>query len=262
MLAALLASPAIALLPGRWGWPVFCLFVWIGVHVGFRIMWSKSTQLLALVGLSEGPAGGASATETRDAVLVDTSVLIDSRLLRLARTGFLPRNLLVPGFVLEELRGLAESPEPQVRRKARRGLESLEAIRRDGLLQVHVLEEEIPEIEDVDAKLVALATRAALPLLTNDESLAQVAELRGVRCLNLHRLAKSLSSVLTSGELVNLSIVKEGQNAGEGVGFLEEGSMVVVPDASSRVGHDVDVRITTSVRTARGRIFFASLAGD
>jgi uncharacterized protein YacL len=262
MLAALLGSPAVALLPGRWGWPVFCLVVWIGVHAGFRIMWSKSSQLLSLVGLSDESPVGPSATATRDAVLIDTSVLVDGRLLRLSQTGFLHRNVLVPGFVLDELGGLAGSQESPVRRKARGGLESLEAIRRDGLLHVQVLEEEIPEIEDVDAKLVALATRLGVPLLTNDESLGRVAELRGVRCLNLHRLAKSLSWVLTPGELVNLSIVKEGQNAGEGVGFLEEGSMVVVADASSRVGQDVDVRITTSARTPRGRIFFASLADD
>jgi uncharacterized protein YacL len=262
MLAALLALPAVALLPGRWGWPIFCLIVWIGVHGGFRIVYSKTAQLLSLAGLSESSLADPSAAATRDAALIDTSVLADGRLLRLARTGFLHRKLLVPGFVLDELRGLAESQEPPVRRKARGGLESLEAIRRDGLLQVHVLEEEIPEIEDVDAKLVALATRMAVPLLTNDENLGRIAELRGVRCLNLHRLAKSLSSVLTPGELVNVSIVKEGQNEGEGVGYLAEGSMVVVANTAGRVGDDVDVRITTSVRTPRGRIFFATLADD
>ena len=99
-----------------------------------------------------------------------------------------------------------------------------------------------------------------MPLLTNDEALGQVAEVRGVRCLNLHRLVKSLSAVLTPGELVNLSIVKEGQHPGEGVGFLEEGSMVVVADVSDRVGQNLDVRITKSVRTPRGHIFFAAPA--
>jgi uncharacterized protein YacL len=236
--------------------------VWIGMYAGFRIVSGKSSELLALAGWSDQPLLAARTAANRDAVLIDTSVLIDSRFLRLSRTGFLHRNVLIPGFVLDEIRGLADSQEPPVRRRARAGLESLEAVRQDGLLTVQVIEEEIPEIEEVDAKLVALATRLSVPLLTNDETLGRVAELRGVRCLNLHRLAKSLSSVLTPGELVSLSIVKNGQHPGEGVGFLEEGSMVVVSDASDHLGREVDVCITTSVRTPRGRIFFASLASS
>ena len=158
-----------------------------------------------------------------------------------------------------ELQGFADSQDTTARRKGRAGLESLEAIRRDALLQVHVPEDEIPEIETVDAKLIALATRLSVSLLTTDDNLSQVAELRDVHCLSLHRLVKSLSSVLTPGELVNISLVKEGQHAGEGVGYLQDGSMVVVSDASDRVGQDADIVITTSVRTPRGIIFFASL---
>jgi len=97
-------------------------------------------------------------------------------------------------------------------------------------------------------------------LLTNDEPLSRIAELRGVRCMSLHRLARSLSSVLAPGELLRVSIVKAGQEPGEGVGFLDEGSMVVVVDASDRVGQEVEIRVTSSARTPRGRIFFAELA--
>ncbi len=260
ILSALVGLPAVGLLPGRWGWPIFGLIVWMGVHMGFQIAWKKSSELLSMAGLSQLAPAGSNATPTRDAVLVDTSVLIDGRLLRLARTGFLHRNLLVPCFVLDELQGLADSSEASIRRKGRLGLESLEAIRRDALLHVHVSEEEIPEIEAVDAKLIALATRLSVSLLTNDEALSQVAELRGVRCLSLHRLSKSLSAVRTPGEIVHLSILKEGQQKGEGVGYLQEGSMVVVSDASELVGEEAEVRITGSASTARGRIFFASLA--
>ena len=260
ILSALVGLPAVGLLPGRWGWPIFGLIVWMGVHMGFQIAWKKSSELLSMAGLSQLAPAGSNATPTRDAVLVDTSVLIDGRLLRLARTGFLHRNLLVPCFVLDELQGLADSSEASIRRKGRLGLESLEAIRRDALLHVHVSEEEIPEIEAVHAKLIALATRLSVSLLTNDEALSQVAELRGVRCLSLHRLSKSLSAVRTPGEIVHLSILKEGQQKGEGVGYLQEGSMVVVSDASELVGEEAEVRITGSASTARGRIFFASLA--
>jgi uncharacterized protein YacL len=184
--------------------------------------------------------------------------LIDGRLLRLAQTGFLHRNLLVPCFVLDELQSLADSRDEKVRRKGRIGLESLTAIQRDTRLCVRVSEEQIPEIEAVDAKLVALATRLSVSLLTNDEALSRVAEIRGVHCMNLDRLTKSLRAVRTPGEVVHVTILKEGQEKDEGIGFLQDGSMVVVADAAELVGHELEVRITGSATTPRGRIFFAS----
>jgi uncharacterized protein YacL len=259
LLGALVGVTAIGLLPDPWGWPVFGLIVWMSVHLGFRIAWKKSAEMLSIAGLSERSLSGLNASPTRDSVLIDTSVLIDGRLLRLAQTGFLHRNLLVPCFVLDELQGLADSRDPKVRRKGRIGLESLEAIQRDTRLCVHVSEEEIPEIEAVDAKLVALATRLSVNLLTNDEALSRVAEIRGVHCMSLDRLAKSLSAVRTPGEIVHVTVLREGQEKSEGVGFLEDGSMVVVSDAGELVGENLKVRITGSATTARGRIFFASL---
>jgi uncharacterized protein YacL len=260
MLGALVSAAAIAILPNRWGWPVFCLVVLMGVNAGFRIFRTKSEGLLALVGLSDQSGAETSAARSRDAVLVDTSVLVDSRLLRLTRTGFLHRNLLIPQFVLDEVQNLADSQDPTVRKKSRWALESLEAIRRETLLNVQVIDDPVPEIEDVDAKLIALAARLDLPLLTNDEPLSRVSELRGIRCMSVHRLARSLSSILAPGESLRVSIVKSGQEPGEGVGFLDEGSMVVVADASDRVGQEVEVRVTSSARTPRGRIIFAECA--
>lgn len=259
LLGALVGVTAIGLLPDPWGWPVFGLIVWMSVHLGFRIARKKSAEMLSLAGLSERSLSSLTARPTRDAVLLDTSVLIDGRLLRLAQTGFLHRNLLVPCFVLDELQSLADSRDPQVRRKGHIGLESLEAIQRDTRLHVHVTDEEIPEIEAVDAKLVALATRLSVNLLTNDKALSRVAEIRGVHCLSLDRLAKSLRAVRAPGEIVHVTIVKEGQEKSEGVGYLEDGSMVVVPDAGELVEQTLEVRITGSANTARGRIFFASM---
>jgi len=258
MLSALVGVSAIGLLPDPWGWPVFGLIVWMGVHAGFRIARQKTSEMLSIAGLSERASGGLASSPARDAVLIDTSVLIDGRLLRLAQTGFLHRNLLVPCFVLDELQSIADSRDPQMRRKGRIGLESLEAIQRDTRLCVHVSEEQIPEIEAVDAKLVALATRLSVSLLTNDQALSRVAEIRGVHCMSLDRLAKSLSAVRTPGEVVPVTILKEGQEKGEGIGYLEDGSMVVVADAAELVGQELAVRITGSANTPRGRIFFAS----
>jgi uncharacterized protein YacL len=260
LLGALIGVTAVGLLPDPWGWPIFGLIVWMGVHMGFRIARKKSSEMLTIAGLSERSLSNLHASPTRDSVLIDTSVLIDGRLLRLAQTGFLHRNLLVPCFVLDELQSLADSRDPKVRRKGRIGLESLEAIQRDTRLCVHVSEEEIPEIEAVDAKLVALATRLSVNLLTNDEALSRVAAIRGVHCMSLDRLAKSLSAVHVPGEIVHVTVLREGQEKSEGVGFLEDGSMVVVSDAGELVGENLEVRITGSATTARGRIFFASLA--
>jgi uncharacterized protein YacL len=260
LLGALVASPAILFLPAHSAGPLFCLIVWIAVNAGFRIARAKSPELLAMVHLSDRSQKETRSEAVRDAVLLDSSALVDSRILRVSRSGFLHRNLLVPEFILEEVRGLADSQDTSTRRKARWALESMEAVQRDGILNVVVLEERVPELEDVDAKLVALATRLGVPLLSNDEPLSRIAELRGVRCLSLHRLARSLSSVLVPGERLALSIVKEGQEPGEGVGFLDEGSMVVVSNAASMVGEEIDVTVTSSARTPRGRIFFAAVA--
>jgi len=224
LLGALVGVSAIGLLPDPWGWPVFGLIVWMAVHTGFRIAWQKSSEMLSIVGLSERSSSGLTGGPARDAVLIDTSVLIDGRLLRLAQTGFLHRNLLVPCFVLDELQSLADSREPKVRRKG-----------------------------------LALATRLSVSLLTNDEPLSRVAEIRGVHCMNLDRLTKSLSAVRAPGEVVHVTILREGQEKGEGIGFLQDGSMVVVADSAELVGHELEVRITGSATTPRGRIFFASL---
>jgi uncharacterized protein YacL len=259
MLGALLGISAVGLLPGRWGWPVFGLLIWIGAYVGYRIASQKSAELLALLGLSERAPLTGTAALNRDRVILDSSAVIDSRLLQVAKTGFLHRDLLVPRFVLDELQSLADSSDPDIRRKGHRGLETLEALRKNRLLRMHVPDDEIPEIEEVDAKLIALATRLSVGLMTNDQALASIAEIRGVRCLNLHRLADSLRSVRIPGDLVQLSISKEGRGAGEGVGFIDDGCMVVVAKASDRVGQEVEVRITSSARTPVGRVYFASL---
>lgn len=246
----------VGLLPGTSGWLVFSLIVWTGAHLGFRIASRQSRPLLALVGLSEDTSG--SPSELRDAVLVDTNVLIDGqRLLRVAKTGFLHPTLIVPLFVLEELQSLADSNEPDMRSSGRIGLEALEAMRRDALVHVEVPETRVPEIETVDAKLIALASRMGISLLTNDEPLMRVAELRGVRCLNMNRLAASMRPLRSAGDIVTLRIDKRGQNEGEGIAYLEDGSMVVVADAGSEVGSEVAARIRSSVASARGRIFFA-----
>ncbi|TML62827.1 MAG: TRAM domain-containing protein [Actinobacteria bacterium] len=260
--AALVSLPAVFAIPGGWGWPVLAAAAWIGVYEGYRVAGRKSEELLALAGLSTRPLVTATrfGDDKAELFLVDTSAVIDGRLLAIADAGFLPANLGVPRFVLDELQGIADAQEGGRRRRGRRGLEVLEALRRDGRVAVHVLDDEMPEFATVDAKLTALARRLNAGLVTTDANLQHVAELQGVRCLNVNRLANSMKPPILPGEVIRLSIAREGKEPGQGVGFLDDGTMVVIGDAAARVGEEIEVRITSNVQTSVGRMLFASVA--
>lgn len=261
-LAALVGFPMVVLLPGLWGWPVLWLLVWVGCYLGYRIASRKSEQLLALAGLSTRPLVRATpyGNDDVDANLVDTSAVIDGRLLAVARAGFIRGPLLVPHFVLDELQTIADAHDPIRRRKGRRGLDLLEALRHQPGTEVAVLDDDVPEHDEVDAKLVALARRLKVGLVTVDAALQRVAELQGVRCLNLHRLSEGLRPVHVPGEVIRLPITREGREPGQGVGFLDDGTMVVVGDAADLVGKEVDVRITGNAKTSLGTMLFASVS--
>jgi uncharacterized protein YacL len=262
LLGAVVGSVAVALLPSFLGWPILGLLAWLGVFAGFSSGVRKGEELLRSIrqrGTSTIEAPGGPDGDGTPPVLVDSSAAIDGRLHAVAASGFLPARLAVPRFVLDELQGLADAADGTRRRRGRRGLETLAALSAEGP-GVVVLADEVPQHEEVDAKLVALALRRSTPLLTVDEGLTKVAELRGVRCLSLNRLALAVQPVLVPGEVVRLRVSREGKDNGQGVGFLEDGTMVVVSDGAAFVGQETEVSITSSVQTARGRMFFASRA--
>lgn len=260
-LAALLGVPFVLLLPGLWGWPLLALLVWIGVYLGWRVASTKYEGLLALAGLSTRPLVRATPYGPDvDAHLLDSSAIIDGRLLGVVRAGFVKGPLLVPHFVLDEVQSIADAQDPVRRRKGRRGLDLLDALRTNPGVELNMLDDEVVEHDEVDAKLVALARRLKVDLVTVDEPLQRVAELQGVRCLNLARLADGLRPVHVAGEVIRLPISREGKEPGQGVGFLDDGTMVVVGDAAGLVGREVDVRITGNVRTALGTMLFASVS--
>lgn len=261
-LAAVIGIPATLLLPGRIGGPIVGLTVWLGAYQGYTWGYRKSEGLLAMVGLSTRPLVRATpyAPEPADAILVDTSAVLDGRLLSLAKAGFLRDPLLIPPFVLDEIQGIADAQEPTRRRRGRRGLEVLEALRTVPGVEVHVIDDEVPEHNEVDAKLLALAKRLRVTLLTLDEPLQRIAELQGVRCLSIQRLNDSLRPVVVAGETVHVTIARPGKEPGQGVGFLDDGTMVVVGDAADLVGHEVEVRVNSHVQTSMGQMLFASIA--
>jgi uncharacterized protein YacL len=259
--AVVAGTAAVVLLPGRWGWPVLGLLVWLGLYAGFSVGARKGEELVALL---RRPAA-ADPFARPDAVagpvvLVDSSAAMDGRLLGVAGSGFLPGRLAVPRFVLDELQGLADAADPTRRRRGRRALEALDALRHDPTVGLTVLDDEVPEREEVDAKLVTLARRLEATLLTGDGALTSVAELQGVACRSLDRLAAGLQTVLVPGEVVRLVVSRPGRDPGQGVGYLDDGTMVVVSDGAQLVGNETDVTITSSVRTPKGRMFFASPA--
>jgi uncharacterized protein YacL len=256
----LLALPLALLLPTHAVLPILALAAWILGWLGFRILGRKSIDLLEMLGLSTRPLVRAQAYDARDGLLVDSSVVMDGQLLALARAGILGSDLLVPRFVLDEVQGFADAPDETRSRRAMRGMETLEALRTEGSLRLYVLDDELPQIDQIDAKLIALAKRLQLRLLTNDGPLARNAELQGVRTCNLRRLAYEISPVVMPGDFVRVALTREGKEAGQGVGHLDDGSMVVVNGGSGLVGGpEVLLQVTSIVPTSAGRLVFAAL---
>jgi uncharacterized protein YacL len=262
-LAGVIGLPATLILPGKFAGPLVGLTIWLGAYQGYVWGARKSEGLLAMAGLSTRPLVRATPYEgmrTPDAVLVDSSAIIDGRLLPLAKSGFLRDPLLIPPFVLDEIQGIADAQDPNRRRRGRRALEILEAVKAIPGMEVHVLDDEVPEHDEVDAKLVALAKRLRVSLLTLDEPLQKIAELQGVRCLSLHKLTEGVKPTVVPGETLRLPITRHGKEPGQGVGFLDDGTMVVVGDAADLVGQEVDVQVKSNVQTSMGRMLFATVA--
>ena len=239
--------------------PIAGILTWTLGVLGFRVGAARSADLFAAAGLSTRPLVRAQAFDARDGYLVDTSAIMDGRFANLVQAGVIHDDLFVARFVLDELQGFADLGGEDVRgRRARRGLETVQAMQRDGSARISVLDEEVPEASEVDAKLVALAQRLELRLLTADAPLASVAELRGVPTLNLRRLAADLSAPVLGGERLTVRLVKPGREPGQGVGYLEDGSMVVVNGGAAAVGGpELEVVVSSVVPNAAGRIVFA-----
>jgi uncharacterized protein YacL len=262
-MGVLLVLPVALVLQSRALLLVAGLVAWITGWLGFRVVGRKSIAVLEMLGLSTRPLVRAQAFDARDGLLIDSSVMMDGQLLPLARSGILGSDLLVARFVLDEVQGFADSPDETRARRAQRGMETLETLREEGSLRVYVVDDEVPGYDSVDAKLIALAKRLQLRLLTNDGPLARNAELQGVRTCNLRRLAYEISPVVMPGDFVRVALTREGREVGQGVGHLDDGSMVVVNGGVDLVGGpEVLLQVTSIVPTSAGRLVFASVDVD
>jgi len=259
---ALLLVPVALLLPGTWGWPLVGMLVWLGVYGGYTIAGHKSEELLALAGMSTRPLVQASRYGAEGGALLDTSAIADGRLLGIATAGFLRPDLFVSRFVLDEVQAMADAHDLARRRRGRVGLETLDTLRRTAGTKVHILDDELPQFTEVDSKLVALAKRLDLPLITVDSGLQGVAELQGISCMNLNRLADLMKPALIPGEVLRLALTRNGKEDGQAVGYTDDGSMVVVNHAANLIGEEVDVTISGTTQTSAGRMIFGTLASS
>jgi uncharacterized protein YacL len=192
-------------------------------------------------------------------LLLDTSVVIDGRIADLIDANFLEGTIVVPRFVLRELQQIADSNDPVKRARGRRGLEMLNRLQQNKRNELKIHEGDFPDEKEVDAKLIRLAKTLKAKLFTNDYNLGKIAELQSVNYVNLHEMSKSLRVTLLPGEVVSLKIVREGRDKGQGVGYLPDGTMVVVNNAASLVGQSVDAQVQSSLQTGAGIIVFADV---
>jgi uncharacterized protein YacL len=266
-LASLVAIPAGLILhnQGAWAWSGVALVVWLAVAEGWRVGRRKGGELARYLapkfspGVAPTAEDPAEPAEAPPGALLDTSAALDGRLLALARSGFLPRPLYVSRFVLDEIQMLADMADVARRRRARRGLEVLGVLRHEAGCDLRLVEDEVPELHEVDAKLVTLARRMRVGLVTGDGPLEANAELQGVRCYHLGRLAAAVRPEHVPGDTMPLRLARPGKEPGQAVGFLEDGTMVVVADAVDLVGQHVTVRVSSGVPTSMGRMLFASV---
>jgi uncharacterized protein YacL len=252
VIAALLALP-LSLLPGLLGDVLPFVAAVVLASVAATTMVLRDRDILALLGLV---VSRDVVRRKRSVVLLDTSVIIDGRIADICQTGFIQGTMIVPHVVLEELRHIADSADVLRRNRGRRGLEILNRLQKaDGAL-LEISEVDVPEIRDVDGKLVRLAQDLDCPIITNDYNLNRVAELQGVRVLNINELANAVKAVVLPGETLHVRIIQEGKEAGQGVGYLDDGTMIVVEDGRRYMDSDVEVVVTRVLQTVAGRMIF------
>ena len=224
---------------------------YLGMTIGMKI--GREFQIREATGLARTPPGVPSTK------ILDTSVIIEGRIADLCETGFLEGTFVIPQFILQELQYIADSSDSLKRARGRRGLDVLHRIQKMVDIDVRIVENDFPHIRNVDAKLVALGKEMDAKIITNDLNLNKVAELQGVRVLNINELGNALKPVVLPGEVLRVFVLKEGKESGQGVAYLDDGTMIVVDNAKRLIGKTVDVVVTSVLQTTAGRMIFTRL---
>jgi uncharacterized protein YacL len=190
-------------------------------------------------------------------ILLDTSTIIDGRIADISQTGFITGTLVVPRFVLNELQRIADSADTMRRNRGRRGLEILNRLQKDATVPIEIVDNDVEGIADVDGKLVKMARDIHCPIITNDFNLNRVAELQGVKVLNINELANAIKPVLLPGEDIHIKIMQDGKELNQGVGYLDDGTMIVVENGRQYMNMTIEVTVTRVLQTVAGRMIFA-----
>jgi uncharacterized protein YacL len=233
---------------------LYAVWAYVGVMLG---LW-KGPEL----GWQEDPSFWSGDSRARSLKILDTSVIIDGRIADICETGFLEGTLLVPQFVLKELQQIAGSSDTLKRNRGRRGLDILQRMQANVDNDIRIVDNDFPKIREVDAKLVALGKALKGKVLTNDYNLNKVAELQGVPVLNVNQLANAVKPVVLPGEVMHVFVMKEGKEYGQGVAYLDDGTMVVIDNARRHVGKNIDVSVTSVLQTTAGRMIFTRLKDE
>lgn len=261
--AALLAFP-LSLLPSPLGKVLPFIGVLLFGYFGVAVFVARQTDITNILsGISSRREEGSGTTwgQTNRTILLDTSVIIDGRVADIAKTGFLPGTLLIPRFVLNELQYIADSPDGLRRARGRRGMEVLAELQKATSVLVRISDIDVDGVREVDDKLVILARQMKCPILTNDYNLNRIAELQGVIILNINELANAIKSVVLPGELMEVNVIQEGKEVNQGVGYMEDGTMVVVENGNKYLNQIIHVTVTKVLQTAAGRMIFARPEG-
>lgn len=255
LIIAALTSFPLSFLPNPLGSILPFVSLLLFGYLGAWVMVMRERDFFALL---SGRLGRDGAKAAERSVLLDTSVIIDGRIADISRTGFIDGTMMIPRFVLAELQHIADSPDPLRRNRGRRGLEMLNKLQKESIVPIRITDLDVEDVREVDDKLIRLAKNLHCPIVTNDYNLNRVAELQGVRILNINELANAVRAVVLPGEAMRVYIVQEGKELGQGVGYLDDGTMVVVDNAKRHIGTEIDVTVTRMLQTNQGRMIFAT----
>ena len=228
---------------------LFLMFAYVGVRLGLKCS-QKGIRF---------KKGEDEENAAISAKILDTSVIIDGRIFDILKTGVIEGDIIIPEFVLSELRHIADSADDLKRTKGRRGLDILKKMQTELDIPIEISEVDYEDIAEVDAKLLRLSKQLSATIITNDFNLNKVASVQGVKVFNINELANAVKPMLLPGEELTVTVVKEGKEFGQGVAFLDDGTMIVVENAKDKIGETLDVVVTSALQTAAGRMIFARI---
>lgn len=237
---------------------VFILCLLLGCSSFFVFLVSTKIKELSDLLFNTGPCGEQKISTGKDLLkILDTSSIIDGRIADLCKTGFLEGVLIIPNFVLNELQKIADSSDPLRRNRGRRGLDILNKIQKENQVAVRIFDMDYEDLSEVDTKLLRLARELEAKVVTNDFNLNKVAELYGVEVLNINELSNAIKPVVLPGEEMAVHVLRDGKEYGQGIGYLEDGTMIVVEGGKNYIGLNIEILVTSVLQTSAGRMIFA-----